>query len=50
MTFSWPLGAVSPLLMVTGCPAAVATPTKLVARDTALVKSRLKSSKDNVRR
>ena len=50
MTFSWPLGAVIPLLMVTGCPAVVVTPIELVARDTALVKSRLKSSKDDVRR
>ena len=46
MAFSQPLGAVSPLLMVAGCPAAVATPTELVARDTALLKSRFKSPKD----
>jgi len=45
-TFSWPLGAVIPLLIATGCPVVVVTPIELVVHDAVLVKSRLKPSND----
>lgn len=50
--FSCPPGDVAPLLIVTGCPdtPVAVTPSDVVARETALVKSRLRSSKDDVLR